>query len=98
MGTHVKTIQLRSPIAVGNCRWLQSCLNKLDGVLIEHGRVTMLSQEINQYGAFEMMRHIGEALKSPAHMVPGYDNADMQRASEAQNAKSFLCHGNDSER
>lgn len=61
---HARTIQLCAPTAMGVCCWLQSCLNKLDGVLIEQGRPTMLSQEINQYGAFEM-RHIGEALKKP---------------------------------
>lgn len=61
---HARTIQLWAPTAMGVCCWLQSCLNKLDGVLIEQGRPTMLSQEINQYGAFEM-RHIGEALKKP---------------------------------
>lgn len=55
---------LCSLTAVGVCCWLQSCLNKLDGVLIDQRRLTMLSQEINRYGAFEM-RHIGEALKKP---------------------------------
>lgn len=59
---HARTIQPCSLTAVGVCCWLQSRLNKLDGVLIEQGTPTMLSQEINQYGAFEM-RHIGEALK-----------------------------------
>lgn len=61
---HARTIQPCSPTAVGVCCWLQRCLNKLDSVLIEQGWPTMLSQEINQYDAFEM-RHTGEELKKP---------------------------------
>lgn len=89
-----RTIQLCFPAAVGVCCWLQSCLNKLDGVLIEQGWPTMLSQKINQYGAFEM-RHIWEALKKPCSHGTGCDSSDMQRTSKC---KSFLCCKYGSER
>lgn len=95
---HARTTQPCSPTAVGVCCRLQSCLNKLDGVLIEQGWPTMLSRERNQYGAFRDATHWRGSLKAPLAWYHGCDNADMQRASKAQNAKSFFCCECDSER